>query len=527
MKKTMIICTAILAALFTSCSSDEDLALNTGNGETYQLIVKADIDASTRFGFAAEGNTLKAQFQEGDRIVAWPRWASGNANGSAIFLDYKGMEDGKAIFSAQVDAMNAGSKKFHMLLCNGFEFEGTNLQVLNLQGQDGTLASAAKYTVYQADPSITEITADTKTVVVSNVTFAAKTSVIKYTFTAPDGVTVPVGTPITITTKDVMHHVGISWGNPNSASLPYDDNVAGKGEAVFYAKIGEVSDNTLTAYLSVWPSALETALAASTVEMEVGDNIYKATVERTSTGKIEAGKIYRAQSAAFAFDKTIPSYNELDIYDRNGVKGIVLALDANKEGRHGWIMSLDEAELEWTNDETCNPSINPATGASQFFQPSEMGCNTIGCLNVDPTLEKFPAMKWCDDKNRTRTKVSDITNAWGAIDKRWILPASNTLRDYLGKKYLQQDKADALNSLNSAIQGSDAEGKTSISVADYTNYESVVAYWTSSYKIFNEVPYCSCVKSSGEDYIFSGNSGMFVSTETATRKFKVRAFYHF
>ena len=37
-------------------------------------------------------------------------------------------------------------------------------------------------------------------------------------------------------------------------------------------------------------------------------------------------------------------------------------------------------------------------------------------LNVDPTLEKFPAMKWCMDKNK-----DGISG--------WYMPALNELRD--------------------------------------------------------------------------------------------------
>ena len=525
----MMMCAAFAAALFSSCSSEEDLSLNSTPKEgSYTLVIKADVSEATRLGFEANGNALTAQFQEGDRIVAWPRWAGGSGNGSAIFLNYTGMEEGKAVFRAQVDAMNAGSKKFHMLLCNGFEFQGTNLQVYNLQDQDGTLASAAKYSVFQADPAISEIKEDTKEVIVSNVKFTAKTAVVKYTFTVPDGEEVPtVGTPITLTTKDVMHHVGIAWGNPNSASLPYDDNTPGKGQAVFYTKVGEVNGNTLTTYLTVWPSALESALNAGEVTMDYKDKIYYGKLaERTSQGAIAAGKLYRAASVKLD-TQDLPAYEELDIYNRNGVQGVVVALDANKGGKHGWIMSLDEAELEWMNDADCDPSKNPATGASQSFQPSEMGCNTVNCLNIDPTLEKFPAMKWCDDKNRTRTKVSDITNLWLQIEKRWILPSSNTIRDFLGKKFLAKDKADELTKLNAAIQGATADSKMSVSTANWDEKYSIVNYWTSRFQYKDEYgPLSWTLASSSADVINEG-TGALVTNADATKKCKVRAFYHF
>ena len=275
MLKKMMFCAAFVAALFTSCSSEDDFAASKVDDGNIELVIKADLESDTRFGFTEAENKLTAQFQEGDRIVAWPRWAGGATNGKAFFLTYQGMEEGKAVFRAIINAgtIGNGTRKFHMLLCNGFEFKDeTNLQVLNLQDQAGTLASAAQYTVYQADPAMYLASVPEK-VVISNVKFFAKTAVIKYTFTAPEGVTVPVGTPIVINTKDVMHHVGIAWGVPNDNSLPITEGVKGKGDAVFYAKIGEVNENTLTAYLSVCRGEVGTAVSATTVEMGIGDNI--------------------------------------------------------------------------------------------------------------------------------------------------------------------------------------------------------------------------------------------------------------
>lgn len=520
----MMMCAAFAAALFSSCSSEEDLSLNSTPKEgSYTLVIKADVSEATRLGFEANGNALTAQFQEGDRIVAWPRWASGAGNGSAIFLNYTGMEEGKAVFRAQVDAMNTGSKKFHMLLCNGFEFQGTNLQVYNLQDQDGTLASAAKYSVFQADPAISEIKEDTKEVIVSNVKFTAKTAVVKYTFTVPDGEEVPtVGTPITLTTKDVMHHVGIAWGNPNSASLPYDDNTPGKGQAVFYTKVGEVNGNTLTTYLTVWPSALESALNAGEVTMDYKDKIYYGKLaERTSQGAIAAGKLYRAASVKLD-TQDLPAYEELDIYNRNGVQGVVVALDADKGGKHGWIMSLDEAELEWLSDASIVVSGNSQT--------SETAQVLNNCLKVDPTLEKFPAMKWCDDKNRKRTTTSDLASSWWMqAEKRWILPASSTLQNCLGNKYLAQDKSTELAALNAAIEKADAAEKKALTTADWTNYLSKVNYWSSGTKVANGTIFQGrTLEVDASNYIYNGGNGITISLpDDGTLKYKVRAFYHF
>ena len=136
-------------------------------------------------------------------------------------------------------------------------------------------------------------------------------------------------------------------------------------------------------------------------------------------------------------------------------------------------------------------------------------------------------MKWCDDKNRTRTKVSDITNLWLQIEKRWILPSSNTIRDFLGKKFLAKDKADELTKLNAAIQGATADSKMSVSTANWDEKYSIVNYWTSRFQYKDEYgPLSWTLASSSADVINEG-TGALVTNADATKKCKVRAFYHF
>ena len=105
----------------------------------------------------------------------------------------------------------------------------------------------------------------------------------------------------------------------------------------------------------------------------------------------------------------LPSYKVFDFYNRNGLQGIVIETD--ETGQHGWIVSLDETECYWCSDQQFykyNPKCTSTTDSK---------ANLDGALAVDPTLELYPAMKWCNDKNK-----DGVTG--------WVLPALDILKKF-------------------------------------------------------------------------------------------------
>lgn len=301
-KKLMFFATMV-AALFTSCSSEDDV---TNNGvepsNTRTLVILADLGEDTRLGFTADGNALKASFQEGDEIVYWTRKSATSPTGGPFRLYYKGMENGKGKFVGQVDGEDfpAETNNLHMLLSNGFTFTGTNLNVFDMSKQDGTLASAAKYSAYQCDFYFDESNKKVEGdfITLTGVKFSPKTSVIKFTLTKPDGADITTETPITVTAQDVYSSVGIGWGIPNTSSKPNKD---GTGETTFTLKPGEINGNTITSYLTVWPSASENALLETRFDITLGIKSYQATVLRDNPTALTVGKVYRAKSAAIEY----------------------------------------------------------------------------------------------------------------------------------------------------------------------------------------------------------------------------------
>ena len=102
-------------------------------------------------------------------------------------------------------------------------------------------------------------------------------------------------------------------------------------------------------------------------------------------------------------------YNIGDIYDKNGVKGVVVMLSDG--GRHGLIMSLDEACLAWCN---LPRKQQKAVGASERFDGAknmEAVEKYIAANNL--SWSNFPAFEWCRAKGEG-WYLPSINELWSA-----------------------------------------------------------------------------------------------------------------
>lgn len=141
--------------------------------------------------------------------------------------------------------------------------------------------------------------------------------------------------------------------------------------------------------------------------------------QKTSTG-LDTGNLPRASR----------SYRLLDLYDENGVKGIVIEIE--DEGYHGKILSMDEKKLAFMKGvglyaKTKFGLSDPYNGTNnqsvlqQFINKSVMA-----------TLRNFPAVDWCINHG-----------------KGWYLPAREELEQLYwtiseGKTYSHDQLNDAL-----------------------------------------------------------------------------------
>ena len=99
-----------------------------------------------------------------------------------------------------------------------------------------------------------------------------------------------------------------------------------------------------------------------------------------------------------------------DIYDKNGIKGVVIMLTDG--GRHGLIMSLDEACLPWCN--LHRKQQKKAMGASDRHD-GMMNMLAIEKYIADNNLSwsNFPAFEWCRAKGEG-WYLPSINEIWSA-----------------------------------------------------------------------------------------------------------------
>mgnify|MGYP004551567389 FL=1 len=180
----------------------------------------------------------------------------------------------------------------------------------------------------------------------------------------------------------------------------------------------------------------------------------------------------------------LPVFELYDFYNLNGVQGLVIAVD--ETGKHGTLISLDETLTQWCTE----PSLLMAEAYSE--DDAQENLNEI--LKVDPTLEKFPAMKWCMDRNKDGVSG-------------WYMPASNELRDFWKVLYENTDF------INDKIVATGVVGATIIK----TDYWDTNGYFSSTLSFSDRV----------ESLSFSLFGGVNVSLLSQDAWGDVRAFYKF
>lgn len=135
----------------------------------------------------------------------------------------------------------------------------------------------------------------------------------------------------------------------------------------------------------------------------------------------------------------LKTYEIGELYERNGVKGVVCLLTEDKQ--HGLVISLDELYLPWSEfrkpdlcvvgaDDRTDGSVNMAKVA-QYIEANGL------------TWDSFPAFKWCREKG-----------------EGWYLPSIDELltigHNYNGGTRIRNDRQ-ARNKFNDALKGAGGE----------------------------------------------------------------------
>lgn len=98
-------------------------------------------------------------------------------------------------------------------------------------------------------------------------------------------------------------------------------------------------------------------------------------------------------------------YKVGDIYNKNGIKGMVVVVD--ETGKHGLLLSLAESEADWTSDNDLNLET------SAFYEDD-------GMKNMEAIA------KYIQDKNKSWNDFP-VFNWARSLGKGWYIPAKNEL----------------------------------------------------------------------------------------------------
>ncbi|MBR5214848.1 MAG: hypothetical protein IKV80_01350 [Bacteroidales bacterium] len=128
--------------------------------------------------------------------------------------------------------------------------------------------------------------------------------------------------------------------------------------------------------------------------------------------------------------KEARAYAPGDFYNENGVKGVVFHL-LDEEGTSGYIMSMDEAYLEWSTEYVW---ANCTSGRGEW--------NTEDMLKLG--ADKYPAAKWCVEHGNGWYMPSskELNFMWNAVsngkhvfDEEFIKLYNDKLDDPISMDY--------------------------------------------------------------------------------------------
>lgn len=224
--------------------------------------------------------------------------------------------------------------------------------------------------------------------------------------------------------------------------------------------------------------ALESALSLESGQEVVLEVILKEEECVVKVQEIKAWDVDAEQLDAEA-EKVLPTVELLDLYDFNGIQGIVIAIDEDSEGKHGWVVSLDEAQLQARTVITAIDDWNASEKLTTQGYWERV-------LTQDPTLEEFPAFQWVDNMNAEPLTLEALTeNEDSMVGWRWTLPSVEDAhyKAFFDLLYDPFNPATAANvaKFNNSIESAETSNKTKLPEIDWTDYYADnIFYWSGS-----------------------------------------------
>lgn len=191
--------------------------------------------------------------------------------------------------------------------------------------------------------------------------------------------------------------------------------------------------------LNISPSTVSYQKEGQTVKRTI--DVEKVFMIKYANGEKETFSSLRSQSGSRqdlpltteleSLPRASRPYRLLDLYDENGVKGIVI--ETHDEGYHGKIISLDEKKLAFMK----GAGLLAKTRFGLVDQYNGLNNQTILLQfigkSVMITLNNFPAIQWCTNHG-----------------KGWYLPAKEEIEQFFWT--VSQGKGYTFQELNEAIE---------------------------------------------------------------------------
>lgn len=223
--------------------------------------------------------------------------------------------------------------------------------------------------------------------------------------------------------------------------------------------------------------ALESALSLESGQEVTLEVILK---EEECVVKVQEIKAWTNDEAPIdAVAKNYPVVQLLDLYDYDGIQGIVIAIDEDSEGKHGWVVSLDEAQLQARTVITAIDDWNASEKLTTQGYWERV-------LTQDPELEEFPAFQWVDKMNAEPLTLEALTeNEDSMVGWRWTLPSVEDAhyKAFFDLLFDPFNPATEVNvaKFNSGIEAAETSNKTKLPAIDWTDlYCDNIFYWSGS-----------------------------------------------
>ena len=400
MKKIFSIVMLLAGWCLASCNEDVQEVVVSHSGEKMSVRAVIGDQPDSRVVLTQKDNgNIKTEWKAGDAFLGVAgsdviSFTDAKLNGStADFTPNANVEDGtvvNALYPLTEDLATVAAS------ADGFE--------ISLASQNGTLEGLADYTYMTANATAANETLD--------FTFKHEIVILRLTgMTLPEGVTSVSEVVVSGSGISDVAMANLSGATPTVAVSATDCSVNVKGNFTVTNKVME------DVYVAFFPTSDATEFTVKVL----GSDSKPYRYSHPNTVKFEAGNVYTLSEK-----ELLMKYEEGDYYDDGEKEGVVVEVD--DDGKHGKIISMDEATQKWRNPGLYMLEPNPVSDKND----GEKNTKYIVSINQQ---NNCPAFKWC--LNKGNDWYLPALNQWTKINISLI---NEALKEYGGTEIKQNVK---------------------------------------------------------------------------------------